>query len=401
VKKAGYPIWIILICCLLIGISIPIRAETEKTAYSEVLVNATFFDSDLRESLKEVSLQTGIAIVCDENIKGIITMNLVNAPFEKALRMMVSGGGFAFKKVDDYYIVGLPDPRNPTFPLLCETAVYNFQNISMESAKSLIPQNYQSYIRMDAENGTAIINAPASIISSIMADLGKIDGKRAQIRIKALVTEIRQEVLKNWGMNLMNIDFEATGNGTRTLALDLVKGTITGEGDGNFGHFATTINALVNEKKVAIHADPVLLVTEGKSGELFVGEKRTLILYSTGTSATSSSTENVEAGVTLKVTPKIVGDQIELTVAQRVSDFNDDTTDKIVVKSREYSSTVRFLPGQTVMVAGLTDKTSSDTTVKTPILGDIPLIGYLFKQKSKLKEDSELLVFLTAEVAKE
>jgi Type II secretory pathway, component HofQ len=392
-------------------------ADEKAITEGQPVVTATFFDSDLKEALKEVSVQTGVNIAIDEAVKGLITLELKNVPLEKALRMMLISGGFSFHKVDDFYVVGLADIRNPVFPSLCDTQIYCFQNITAQSAKALLPAFYEPYVKFTenssavnngsdirsdvAENGSATVNAPPELMEKIIADLEKMDGQRRQIRIKALVTEIRNEVLKSWGMNLMNIDFNATGKGTRTLALDLVAGTLSGEGDASFGHFSTTLNALVNEKKATIHADPVLMVTEGKSGGLFIGEKRTLILYSTGTSSTSSSTENVEAGVTLNVTPRIIGGQIELTVAQKVSDFDDNTTDQIIVKSREYSSTVRFLPGQTVMVAGLTNKTANDTTVKTPILGDIPLLGYLFKQKSKVKEDSEILVFLTAEVVKE
>ncbi len=390
----------LIMSCLFLGLIITATAETEKENMGP-LVTATFFNSDLRESLNEVSMQTGVTFVCDENVKGIITMDLKSIPLEKALRMMISGGGFVFRKVDDYYIIGLPDPRNPSFSMLCDTAVYYFNNLSMESARSLIPDSYKDFIKLDPEKGMAIIKAPSSLIPEILDDLSKIDGQRAQIKIKALVTEIRNEVLKKWGMNALDIDFGAKGTtGAKTFALDLAEGTLKGKGESSFGNFSATLNALVNEKKATIHADPVLLVTEGKSADLFVGEKRTLILYSKGTDATSSSTENVEAGITFKVTPKIVGNQIELTVAQKVSDFQDNTTAEIIVKSREYSSTVRFLPGQTVMVAGLTDKNDNNSTVKTPILGDIPLIGYLFKQKSKTKEDSELLVFLTAEVMK-
>ncbi len=400
---------IVLVFLILSGIFLSNAFCNEETslANDQPLVTATFFDSDLKEALKEVSVQTGINIAVDEVVKGIVTLELKNVPLEKALRMMLIGGGFSFHKVDDFYVVGLADPRNPVFQGLSETEIYYFKNINAQSAKSLLPAFYEPYVKfsdkdLTTENGSATVNAPPDLLEKIMSDLGKIDGERKQIRIKALVTEIRNEVLKNWGMNVLSIDFGAKGTtGSRTLALDLAEGTLTGEGDSSFGHFSTTLNALVNEKKATIHADPVLLVTEGKSGELFVGEKRTLILYSTGTSSTSSSTENVEAGTTLKVAPKIVGNQIELSVAQKVSDFQDNTTDEIVVKSREYSSTVRFLPGQTVMVAGLTNKNDSDTTIKTPILGDIPLIGYLFKQKSKTKDDSELLVFLTAEVVKE
>ncbi len=391
----------IIIFSIVMALIIPVWAETG-TDGGEPLVTATFFDSDLREALKEISLQTGIAFICDENVRGIITMDLKSVPLEKALRMMVSGGGFTFRKLEDYYIIGLPDPRNPSYQMLCESACYYFKNVGIDSARALIPDNYKSYIKLDPERGVAMIKAPSSLLNDILKDLAKIDGARAQIRIKALVTEVNNESLKELGMNLLSIDFTKTGNKVTNTTLDVLNGTLTGNGFTSFGSFTTTIKALVNEKKATIHADPEIIVTEGKSGELFVGEKRTLILSSQGTNAITSSMENVEAGTYFKVTPKILGDQIELTVSQKISSFGDDgSPDQISVTSREFSSVVRFLPGQTVMVAGITQKNTRNDTVKTPLLGDIPIIGLLFKQRSKAKADSELLIFLTAEVVKE
>jgi type IV pilus assembly protein PilQ len=371
------------------------------------LVTATFFDSDLREALKEVALQTKVNIVADENVRGIITLDLKDVPLDKALRMMLIGEGLTAHKVDDFYVVGLPDPKNPAFTGLCDFGVYYFHNINIASAKALLPTFYEPYVKFDTDKDCANIIAPPELLKIIIDDFQKIDGERKQIKIKALVTEVRNDVLKEWGMNLLNVDFNGTGfwnsAGTdqRSTILDVANGTITGEGDASFGHFKATIQALVNDKKATIDADPELMVTEGKSGDLFVGEKRTLILYSKGTDATSSSTMDVEAGTTLKVTPKIVGDQIELTLSQKTSDFDDGSTDEITVKTREYNSVVRFRPGQTVLVAGLTEKDTSDNTLKTPILGDIPIVGLLFKQKSKLKSDQQYLIFLTAEVVKE
>ncbi|HBE78864.1 MAG TPA: hypothetical protein DDW65_13965 [Firmicutes bacterium] len=395
--------FILILIITLAVLTVPNLAIAESNnSEDQPLITATFFDSDLLESIKEVALQSKVNILVDENVKGVITLDIKDVPLEKALQMMLIGGGYCYHKIDDFYVVGLPDPKNPAFTGLSESTVYYLKNISADSAKSLIPSVYEPYVKFDNSKDSVSIIAPPELLKKILADIQKMDGERKQIKIKALVTEISNEVLKEWGMNVFNIDFNASGVGTRTLALDLAAGTLSGEGDAGFGHFSATIKALADEKKATIHADPELLVTEGKSGDLFVGEKRTLILYSTGTNSSSSSTENVEAGVGLKVTPKIVGDQIELTISQNISNFTDQTTeDKIVVKSRNYSSTVRFLPGQTVMVAGLTDKNDSDETIKTPILGDIPIVGYLFKQKSKAKANSQLLVFLTAEVVKE
>ncbi|MGE5583134.1 MAG: type II secretion system protein GspD [Bacillota bacterium] len=403
IKKSG-ALLLLLFFTVSVILAGTVWAAEPATEEGQPLVTATFFETDLREALHEISIQTGVNLAVDETVRGLVTLELKNTPFEKALKMVLINGGFSYHKVDDFYVIGLPDPRNPAFAGLSETEVYFFKNIGAESAKAMLPEFYKPFVKFGTgvkeSQDTATVNAPPDLLAKIMADLAKMDGQREQLKIKALVTEISNEVLKEWGMDLLNVDFNAAGVGVRTVGLNVPKGSISGEGDGSFGHFTATIKALVNEKKATIHADPEILVTEGKTGDLFVGEKRTLILYSQGTNASTSSTENVEAGATLKVTPKLVGEQIELTVSQKISDFDDGTTDEIIVKSREFSSVVRFLPGQTVMVAGLTQKQTRDNTLKTPILGDIPIVGLLFKQKSKLKGDSELLVFLTAEVVK-
>lgn len=386
-----------MVCIGMTGVT-KVMADPAKSPDGQPLVTVTFFDSDLKESIKEVALQCGVNIIVDENVRGVITLELKNVPLEKALRMMLIGGGFSFHKVDDFYVVGLANPKNQAFTGLCDTEVFYFKNISAESVRLLLPTVYEPYVKFDVGKDSATIIAPPELLKKIIEDLEKMDSARKQIRIKALVTEVQNEVLKEWGMDLLNLDFTKTGSGVNTTGLDILKGTISGDGQTSFGSFTTTIKALVNEKKAMIHADPVIVVTEGKSGELFVGEKRTLILSSQGTYATTSSTQNVEAGTYLKVTPKILKDQIELTVSQKINLFDDGNSDEILITSREFSSVVRFLPGQTVMVAGLTEKKTRNNTSKTPVLGDIPLLGLLFKQKSDLKGDRELLIFLTAEV---
>jgi type II secretory pathway component HofQ len=402
--KGNYRLLVIGIALLFcLGCAIPTFALTgsEKPQSEQPLVTATFFDSDLRESLKEIALQCKVNIVTDENVRGLVTLELKDVPLEKALRMMLFGGGYSFRKIDDFYVVGLADPKNPAFAGLCDTEVFYFENISAESARSLLPNFYEPYVKFDAGKDSATIIAPPELLAKITADLKKMDGKKCQIMIKALVTEVQNQVLKEWGMDSLNVDLNPTKVGARTLGVNIPNGLISGSGDGNFGHFEATIKAMVNEKKAIVHADPTLIVNEGKTGELFVGEKRTLILQSQGTNASTSSTENVEAGTSLKVTPRLLGDQIELTFSQKVSGFEDEyRTDQILVRSREFNSVIRFAPGQTVMVAGLTEKKTSNGTLKTPILGDIPLIGLLFKQKSDSKDESQLLIFLTAEVIK-
>jgi type II secretory pathway component GspD/PulD (secretin) len=146
-----------------------------------------------------------------------------------------------------------------------------------------------------------------------------------------------------------------------------------------------------------VQADPVVVVTEGKTAQLFVGDKKTIILQ-TEDSSYSNQSETVEAGISLKVTPRVYSDYLELAINQKVSGIEQEEKDRILVKTREFDSVVRLAAGNTMMIAGLTEKQSKSAEQKTPLLGDIPIVRFFFKEKKSEQFDSQMLIFLTAEV---
>ena len=79
------------------------------------LVNLFLFDTDIRDALSEIALQTGVNIIPDQTVGGLITADIQDVPLERALRLVLIGGGYTYRKFDDFYFVGLPDPRSLTF----------------------------------------------------------------------------------------------------------------------------------------------------------------------------------------------------------------------------------------------------------------------------------------------
>ena len=102
-------------------------------------VTAMFYETDLRDAIHELSLQTGINIIADQTVSGIITADLKNEPLEKALAMILSSGGYTFRKIEDYYLVGLADPRNVSFSELSELEVIYLKNITVRDVFNLLP----------------------------------------------------------------------------------------------------------------------------------------------------------------------------------------------------------------------------------------------------------------------
>jgi type IV pilus assembly protein PilQ len=394
---------IFLICSLffvffLTGpVATPLSARAEQEP--EPLVTIIFFEMELREALRELALQTGVNIVMDENITGTVTLELENAPLEKALQMMLAGGGFSYRKVDDYYLVGLADPKNRVFADLAETEFYFFKNTKVSTVEALLPEAFRQNVRFDPETNVAAVTAPHGLRERIIADFKKIDTPRAQVRVKALVSEVQTEVVKEWGIDLLNWEFTSslTKKPDWTAVLGLAPGTLALETD-IYGLLHTKIRALEKEGTAKIHADPVVQVADGKTADLFIGEQRVLIL---DVYETYDQVEKIEAGTGLKVTPRVFEDRIELELTQTVSYFVDNNSSQPVVRLAEFASTLRLIPGQTILVSGLTQVEGRDRMSRTPVLGRIPLIRLFFRESRKEKKESELLLFISAEVVEE
>jgi len=365
----------------------------------EPLVTIVFFETELREALRELAFQTGINIVMDENITGTVTLELTDTPFEKALQMLLAGGGYTYRKVDDYYLVGLADPKNRIFADLAETEFYSFRNVKVSTVEALLPEAFRQNVRFDPETNTAAVTAPRGLKERIIADFKKIDTPRKQVRVKALVSEVQTEIIKEWGIDLFNWEFTSglKKNPDWTAILGLAPGALALETD-VFGLLHTKIRALEREGTAKIHADPVVQVLDGKTADLFIGEQRFLLLE---VYEAYDQVEKIEAGTGLKVTPRVFEGHIELELTQTVSYFVDNNGSEPVVRVAEFASTLRLLPGQTVLVSGLTQTEGRNRTSQTPVLGRIPLLRLFFRENREEEKESELLVFISAEVVEE
>jgi type IV pilus assembly protein PilQ len=394
---------IFMICAFFFIFFLPGPAITPLTAWAEEkpepLVTIVFFEMELREALRELALQTGVNIVMDENITGTVTLELEDTPLEKALQMMLAGGGFSYRKVDDYYLVGLADPRNRVFADLAETEFFFFKNVKVSTVEALLPEAFRQNVRFDQEANVAAVTAPRGLKERIIADFKKIDTPRRQVRVKALVSEVQTEVIKEWGIDLLNWEFTSgvKKNPDWTAVLGLAPGSLLLETD-VFGLLHTKIRALEREGVAKIHADPVVQVADGKTADLFVGEQRVLIL---DVYESYDQVEKIEAGTGLKVTPRIFEDRIELEMTQTVSYFVDNNGREPVVRVAEFGSTLRLIPGQTVLVSGLTQIEDRNRASQTPVLGRIPLLRLFFREGREEQKHSELLVFISAEVVEE
>jgi type II secretory pathway component GspD/PulD (secretin) len=186
--------------------------------------------------------------------------------------------------------------------------------------------------------------------------------------------------------------------------------------------FTATLQAIAQVGKAQVLSRPSILVRDGQPGQIVVGQEIYLpsgVAYTTvGNSGTTVPTINgsyQNVGIILNVTP-FIGDNslVQMILAPQISELDQSTPGQIITYGSSFlqsspvyapninirsANTVVVTPdGQTVVIGGLISNSKSSGDTKIPILGDIPILGTLFKASTKQAQKQELLIFLTPHI---
>lgn len=220
-----------------------------------------------------------------------------------------------------------------------------------------------------------------------------------QVLIEARVVDISPEKSK-----LLGLLYNWSPLGFRER-----NGDPLGKGFGAFGrtpfNFDVTLDALEQQKDARVLARPNISVIDGEEASIFIGD---ILRYERLESVTAVgqtfTIETVPVGVALLCRPRVTGNEITLRVhpvVSTVTGFGGRNNDIPITASREADSTIKMRDGETIAIGGLLREEDLRTISKVPILGDLPLLGQLFRHRDSLKRKSEVAIFLTARVAKD
>lgn len=144
-------------------------------AQDQTLVSNVFYQSDLRQAIEDVAAQAKVNIIADPSVQGVVSVTLDNVTVEKALDLLLAGTGYQMQVTPDYYLVFSPDESAGMFPGVAETRMVGVQHVAPETARSLLPNTLQRYVRVDPGSGKLAVTAPKDILTRILLDLKTID----------------------------------------------------------------------------------------------------------------------------------------------------------------------------------------------------------------------------------
>ena len=418
------------------------------------IVTLDFDNTDIRDVIRLLAAKAKVNIVFGPDVAGSLTLHLTDVPFNEAFRTALSMMKLTTDQVGAN-ILRVITPAELTKQRTTSTAitkVYVLNYAKAAEVKATIDSVRTAEGRggsstADTKTNTLIVTDSLEGQLSTENLISQMDQRPRQVLIETKIVEINANSGLNYGVqwdyqgvqtgkiggqmgtsligttqsprsgsgstlppldqnaNVLPAGLGASGRGTGvSLAADRVFGALTlGRITNNF-ILNATLTAAASEGKAKILSEPKIATLNNQPANINVTTQIPYVTSNVASTGVQTQTVSyVTTGIQLTVTPSINADgritlQVNPNVSQPSATAAASSTGAPAVDARTANTTVLVRDGETIVIGGLITDTLQDTISKVPLLGDIPILGWLFKKKSKTRVRAELLIFVTTRI---
>lgn len=412
------------------------RSAEGEEVYSGERLSLNFQDIEVRAVLATLAEFTGLNIVASDSVTGRVTLNLNEVPWDQALDLILQSQGLSSREKGNVIVVAPAqelaqlerqqlEARNQLDTL--EPLVTEFIEVKYARAEDLAQLlrggegfgllTERGRVSIDQRTNTLLIQDTRDQVDDILSTLDRLDVAVRQVQIEARIVIARdtasRELGVNWGISSTR-GFQQAENGNFTRrdvnpgSINRAQGGLTVDlGDNSaaqstfgFGYLSGDIlldlelRALESEGKSQTISQPRIITANQRTAIISQGEERA---FQSVDGNDNPDTEFKEALLSLEVTPQITPDNriiMDLVIRNdsfRESEFGGEPP----IDTNTIETQVLVDDGQTVVLGGILTTEELRQIAKTPLLGDLPLIGNLFRYTEESSEKVELLVFIT------
>jgi type IV pilus assembly protein PilQ len=425
-----------------------------RQGYQGERLSLNFQNVDVRSLLQVIADFTNLNIITSDSVQGSITLRLKDVPWDQALDIILQSKGLDMRKNGNVIIVAPRDElatkekleleaRNQIAdlePLRTENFVVNYQKA--DDVRRLLVDEKQRLLSkrgsvvVDQRTNQMFVQDTAARLDEVRRLLARIDIPVPQVLIEARIVEASDTFSRNLGARfgfnrITNGEWLNAGAGssfgagtgssstnaitignrsvTNPNFVNLPAGTIGGFQPGTFGLtlFNSSVTRVVNLELSALEAEgrgkivssPRVITADKIKATI---EQGTEIPYQQATSSGATSISFRKAVLKLEVTPQITPEgAIFLDVKVNKDSRGQDTASGPAIDTKNVQTQVLVENGGTVVLGGIYEQIERNTVTKVPLLGDIPVVGYMFKNTQKINDRTELLIFITPRVVSE
>lgn len=432
--------------------------QGSRQGYSGEKLSLNFQNVDVRAVLQVIADFTGLNIITSDTVTGNLTLRLKDVPWDQALDIILQAKGLDMRKngnvvwiaprdelatkeklalESQQQIADLEPTRTESFQLNYQKGDNVIKILTDERQRLLSRRGSAVY---DPRTNTVFVQDTASRLEEIRKLIAKIDVPVRQVMIEARIVEAVDQFARNLGVKLGYNDL--TGQGTQlgggptrgmiggqlastgyytgqvttpvptldqSLSVNLPASAIAGFNPAAFSlllfNSAGTkflnleLSALQADSKGKIISSPRVVTADQVEASI---EQGTEIPYQQATASGATSVQFKKATLSLKVKPQITpDDNVIMTIDVHKDRVGVDTRSGPSIDTKQVSTQVLVENGGTVVIGGIYEQEERSETRKVPALGDVPVIGFLFKQNQRTDNKTELLVFISPKIIKD
>ncbi|UWE15887.1 type IV pilus secretin PilQ [Herbaspirillum huttiense] len=426
----------------------------EGKTYGGPRLSLNFQNIEVRTALQVLAEHSGINIVASDTITGQLSLRLKDLPWEQVLDLILQARGLEMRRHGEVLWIA---PRDEMLarerleleqkamiadlePLHAESFQLNYQRAdtlrkalgigedgSTQANRRNALLSRRGSAMIDSHTNQLLVTDTLAVLANVRKLIERIDVASRQVLIEARIVEADDSFSRNLGIKLglaATTRGAAVGNGyaaiaeqsgqtpatpdltLREPALNLRADGLSGAAPGSFAFtlFNAAARRFLNVELSALEADgrgkivssPRLITADQQAALIEQGEE---IPYQQSAGNGSTATAFKKANLKLEVTPQITPDgNVILDVDVNKDSRGSVTPGGLAINTKHIKTKVQVEDGGTVVIGGIYTQTDNDHETRVPLLGDLPVLGALFRSQSKVRDKTELLIFLTPRI---
>jgi len=420
---------------------------------------------ELSVLLRELAKRSEVNLVLQSSVKATInSVQLERVSLEEAFDYLLQGTTFAWTKIDNTYLVGDTTGSRPEASIFVSTKSFQLKYLKAEEALSLLPpylpaqniravkeknmllatgsldflnklEEFLAAIDQPAANMTTTVipldylkaeetvnllppnlkkheivvlpainslavQAPEHLAKELADYLKSIDKPQPQILFDVLVLELVDQTSQDIGLDL---GFKL---GSAEMSLDTASFNLKYETGVNMAALTANLHTLIESGKAQIRANPKLIALSGSEASFNVVTqtryREPRYDEDTGKMVPDGIVRVVDTGIKLSLKPWVsAANQITIDIQPDISDYLGDAYGMPRTSDRSAKTTLRVQDGETIIIGGLIQQVTQTDQRKVPILGDLPLIGPLFRYEKESQSQNEFIIYITPHLVTE
>lgn len=388
-----------------------------------------FNESGIRESLTMLAKAAGVNLMLPNDLSGAVSVSFRNANLLETLYSILQANGFSYKNNNGIYLMGKPDDFVGGSDL--KTRIFKLEYAPAKDLADRVK-------KIMSDKGNAIADERSNVLTvrdyePVVADIEKlvamVDKRDLQVHIEGRIIDATETFARalgiQWGISDSTGTFRASGttevgtnsNSSNPFNVNLGAATPTSGISMILGRFASglqvenKLSAAEQHGDIRVISRPSITTVNNVPAKIRSGAKiyvKSTSSISVGTSSATSSTsqsglQEIDTGVELTVTPQISSDnmiRLQIIAKESEPDFSKTVDGIPSVLDNSADTMVLLVDEETVVIGGLYKVTDNRARGSVPGISRVPVLGNLFKNKSKTKENRELLIFITPKLIK-